>query len=416
MRVVIIHDFASLSKGAGATRCAIVGACALAKTGIDVVYFAPVGPVDEMLREAGIRVVCLDQSDIARGHNRLQSAAQGVWNLPVQRALTALLSEFRDTDTIAHVHTWSKALSPAIGPVLAASGLPAVMHLHEYFLACPNGGFFDYPANKICHREPMSFSCITANCDARSPVHKAWRVIRQSVLHGPGRLPRTMSNFIYLSELQRDVMKPHLPAEADWYRVTNPISISKEAPAAIEDDAPFLYVGRFSPEKGIGLFADLVREHDLSAVFVGDGPLAGEMRERAPNAHFPGWISPEEVAKAMRSARALVFPSLWYEGMPVSIMEALACGTPVILSDATTAREVVKDGENGLVFLSGDAASLLKALIRLKDTGYARQLGTSAYRRYWEAPASVERHVAELTDAYRQILDRHRQRDLPAAS
>lgn len=413
MRVIIIHDFASLSKGAGATRCAITGACALAEAGVEVVYFAAAGPVDDMLREAGIRVVCLDQADIARGASKLQSALQGVWNGPARKALAALLAEFRGTDTIAHVHTWSKALSPAIGPVLAASGLPAVMHLHEYFLACPNGGFFDYPANEICHRTPMSLSCLSTNCDVRSPAHKAWRVVRQAVLHGPGQLPRTMTNFIYLSELQRRVMEPYLPAKADWYKVANPISVEKSEPAAITEDAPFLYVGRFSPEKGVGLFADLVREHDIPATFLGDGPMAAEVRKRAPNAHFPGWIAPEEVAIAMRGARALVFPSLWYEGMPVSIMEALACGVPVILSDATTAREVIKDGENGLLFRSGDPASLLDAIERMKDTDYARQLGATAYSRYWEAPASVARHVAALKDVYGQILEHHKDRTSP---
>lgn len=404
MRAVIIHDFATLSKGAGATRVAILGACALAEAGAEVVYFAPVGPVDDMLLDAGIRVVCLDQSDIARGASRLQSMFQGVWNKPAQDALGNLLSEFRDGNTVVHVHTWSKALSPSIGPVLAQSGLPVAMHLHEYFLACPNGGFFDYQKSEICHRTPLSLSCLSTNCDARSPAHKAWRVVRQAVLHGPGGLPRRMKNFIYLSSLQREVMEPHLPADANWYRVTNPVSVEREAPAEIREDAPFLYVGRFSPEKGVGLFADVARKNDLPALFAGDGPMLDEIKARAPGAKFLGWVSPEEVAKAIRSSRALVFPSLWYEGMPVTIMEALACGVPVVLSDATTAREVVRDGENGLIFRSGDGGSLLAALRKLQDGDYARQLGATAYRQYWEAPASVERHVAELMTVYRKML------------
>jgi len=404
MRVIIIHDFASLSKGAGATRCAIVGACALAASGVEVIYFAPVGPVDDCLKSAGIQVICLDQSDIARGTNRVQSILQGVWNLRAQNALLELLSRCRDKKTVVHVHMWSKALSPSIGPVLVASGLPVVMHLHEYFLACPNGGFFDYQAGEVCHRDPLSLSCLTTNCDARSPLHKGWRVLRQAILHGPGQLPRGISNFIYLSTLQKEVMQPHMPSGALWFRVTNPITVEKRSPAIIADDAPLLYVGRMSPEKGVQLFADLVHQHKLPAVFVGEGPIADDVRKRAPQADFRGWVSPHAVAEIMRTARALVFPSLWYEGMPVTVMEALACGIPVILSDATTAREVVIDEENGLIFRSGDASSLLQALERVQDNDFVRRLGATAHRRYWAAPSTVERHVQELKAVYEQML------------
>ena len=66
----------------------------------------------------------------------------------------------------------------------------------------------------------------------------------------------------------------------------------------------------------------------------------------------------------MRAARTLVFPSLWYEGLGLTALEAKAMGTPVIVSDICAAREQIADGAEGLWFRSGDAASLAGALER----------------------------------------------------
>ena len=73
--------------------------------------------------------------------------------------------------------------------------------------------------------------------------------------------------------------------------------------------------------------------------FVGDGPLAAELRAKYPDARMLGWQKPEDARAAIRNARALVFPSLWYEGQPLTVLEAKALGTPVIVSDGCAGRE-----------------------------------------------------------------------------
>ena len=121
----------------------------------------------------------------------------------------------------------------------------------------------------------------------------------------------------------------------------------------------------------------------------------------------------------MRRARALVFPSVWYEGQPLTVYEALACGAPVIVSDACAGREAVADGETGVWFRSGDPDDLAAHLRRLTDDGLAARamieemrqfdglaarMGRAAHERYWAAPLTLDAHLDRLEAVYGTVL------------
>ena len=105
----------------------------------------------------------------------------------------------------------------------------------------------------------------------------------------------------------------------------------------------------------------------------------------------------------MRTARALVFPSLWYECQPLTTYEALANGLPVIVSDNCAGREAVRNEENGLWFKSGDVDGLAAALRRLADRNVAAAMGEAAYSTYWREPLSLGRHLDKLEDTYARM-------------
>jgi glycosyltransferase involved in cell wall biosynthesis len=108
----------------------------------------------------------------------------------------------------------------------------------------------------------------------------------------------------------------------------------------------------------------------------------------------------------MRAARALVFPSLWYEVQGLTVTEAKAMGTPVVVSDVCAGREAIEDGKSGLWFRSGDPDALAAALIRLKDDALVERLSNHAYAAYWGDALTPERHVAALLDIYKRMLCR----------
>jgi glycosyltransferase involved in cell wall biosynthesis len=143
-------------------------------------------------------------------------------------------------------------------------------------------------------------------------------------------------------------------------------------------------------------------------VFIGDGPIAPRLREQYPEARLLGWLEPAAVRAAMRAARTLVFPSLWYEGLGLTALEAKAMGTPVIVSDICAAREQIADGAEGLWFTSGDAASLASALERVKDDALVARLSRAAYESCWREPPTLARHVEQTLAVYDEVLARRR--------
>lgn len=402
MHVVLIVDNAHVS--GGQSRVAFDSAYGLRLAGHRVTVFAAVGPVDPALGEHGVDVVCLGQRDAHASGSTLGYVAQAFWNRTAAARLSALLASCDPRDTVVHIHAWAKALSPSIGPAIARSGISSVTTLHEYSLACPNGGFFDFPRATVCTRTPLSVSCLGHNCDSRSYAHKVYRVARQLVVNHVSELRTVSRHVITISALQQEVMTPFLGG-ATFHRVDNPISI--EDPGPPDPDAPpgrFVFLGRLSPEKGVGLFAEAARRLGQTAVIAGDGPTAEALRGAYPEMIFPGWQDQAASHALLRGARAMVFPSVWYEGQPLAVLEALALGVPVIASDICAARESIVEGESGLLFRSGDIGSLVSAMRELLDDRVARRMARAAHLHYWSRPFTIDRHVQALLGVYETVL------------
>lgn len=401
MKIVLVADHAYIN--GGQAKVVVESALGLAGRGHAVTVFAAVGPADPRLAEAGIAVVLTGQTDVTRANSLARFGVQWLWNAPAAARLRALLAGLDPRESVVHVHGWAKALSPSIGPVLRACGLPVVFTMHEYYLACPNGGFYDYPVAAPCHRKPGSLPCIAHNCDSRSYARKLMRVGRHWLMQETG-LPESPQAIITISRLQREAILPYLPRDARYAEVANPIDAEPLGRKGAGDLGDVVFVGRISPEKGPLLFAEAARRAGLRPVFVGDGPQAAEIAARFPEARMLGWKGPAEVKALMRAARALVFPSVWYEGQPLTVLEALALGTPVIVSDVCAGREAVRDGVSGLWFRSGDAEALAGALGRLCDDAVARAMSDAAYDLFWADPLTLGRHLDGLEGVYEGVL------------
>jgi glycosyltransferase involved in cell wall biosynthesis len=398
LRIVVVNDHAHIN--GGSAKVAIDSAKGFAQRGYRVDFFSAVGPIDPSLAEAGVKVTLLDQHDVASTSSLARFGAQWLWNAAAARGLGDLLAACDPDETVVHVHGWAKALSPSIGRALKRSGLPVVFTLHEYCLACPNGGFYDFGAARNCDYKPMSLSCIAHNCDSRGYHRKLMRVGRHAVMRYASGLYDAARHLISISRLQREAIAPYVRKDAVFYDVGNPIDVADMGPKGDHAPGEFVFVGRLSAEKGPRYFAQAARLAGVTPVFVGDGPLRAPLEAEFPEATFLGWRGPAEVREALRAARALVFPSVWYEGQPLTVLESLGLGTPVIVSDLCAGREAVIDGETGFWFKSSDAQSLAAAIMRLKDDGLARSMAQAAHARYWADPLTLDRHLDSVAAVY----------------
>jgi glycosyltransferase involved in cell wall biosynthesis len=186
-----------------------------------------------------------------------------------------------------------------------------------------------------------------------------------------------------------------------------------ERPAAATGGLVVGAVGRFSAEKGHRLLLEAFRtvrtaRPDARLVLVGYGELEGELRRDAERLLPAGSV---EFAGARESAELLpgfdvfVQPSL-YESQGMAILEAMAAGRPVVATDVGGVRDVVRDGETGLLARSGDPGSLAAAVLRLAaEPEFAAGLAVRARSRVREFHSS-ERMVSAYAALYRELLGR----------
>jgi glycosyltransferase involved in cell wall biosynthesis len=397
--VVIVNDHAFVN--GGQAKIAIETALALRAAGLSVIFFAGVGPPDVRLEQSGIHSICLSQFDILTHPSRLRAALYGIWNFDAARKLGKLLRQLNPSSTVIHVHGWAKALSPSIGPIVTSGRIPHVYTMHEYFLACPNGGFYDYRAGQICLRKPLGASCLTTHCDSRRRAHKAWRVGRQFVLRSIGAMPRGLRDVIYLTNVQLRAIHRYLPQKARVHHLPNPVQRTATHRIQAEDNELFLFVGRLSPEKGAEVAAKAARAAGVKIAFAGEGECRTTILAANPSAHVLGWLAPEMLRAWMARARCLVFPSLWYEGYPMSVVEAMQAGLPILVSDRSAAAEIVRHNTDGLHVKTGNPAAWAEAMRLLSDHDRVLRYSRSSFEAS-HCFLNAETYTARLLTIYQE--------------
>lgn len=397
-----MYDYAEIN--GGAAKVAIQSAIALSKYDFNVFFFAACGPVDEELQNSKVTVKCLWINDINHG-KRLAAVKNGIWNHHVEKQFETFLRDFSPNETVVHVHGWTKALSSAVIKVSCQAGFKTLITLHDYFTICPNGGLYNYQKQHICTCKPMSADCIICNCDKRNYAQKVWRVERQLV---QDKYVRNNPNIAYISISQsnNDIVQPYVRSKT-FYRVNNPIQLANDLIEDCTKSNIFLFIGRLSEEKGIELFCLAIDEikanYNIVGIVVGMGEQYEELRREFPFIRFEGWKSSEEVQKYINQARALVLPSKWYEGAPLTILEAMSAGLPCIISDCTSATEFIKDGINGFVFKTGNVQSLKdRMLYALEDKNL--QFIQNIIKRTSYKDYANDAHATRLISVYKDWL------------
>ena len=400
--IIILCDSAAVR--GGIENVAFVEAKELARRQYNVMLFAAMGPVDKTLEEAGVRVVCLGQCDILSNPDRVAATRQGIFNTVAYCRLLDILKDFGPADTVVHIHGWTKALSAAVFRATARYGFKMAITIHDYFSVCPNGGFYNYPSAEICTRKPLSPGCICCNCDSRSYPTKLFRVVR-SFVQRRNMFKNRNIYMIYISRITRDAVLPHLGTHVrQSFYLRNPAQIQSGQPVDVAGNDIYLFIARLSPEKGVKMFCRAMTDLGLKGCVLGDGYLREELERAYPNVTFAGWVGGDEKDRLIRLGKCLVFPSLWYEGSPLTILEMMSYGIPCIVPDRCAASEEVDDGRTGFVFKSGDQKSLEEAIKKYEkaDIGAMQRNILSTFD---AEGCSPEAHMTNLLKIYESILE-----------
>jgi glycosyltransferase involved in cell wall biosynthesis len=330
-----------------------------------------------------------------------------IYNFEAKKKFQKLINDFQPD--IIHIHNIYHQISPSILDTAKKSGIPVVMHLHDYKLICPNYQLF--VNGEICEacKPQRYYKCTQKKCLKNSRTKSLLATIEIYLHNSVWKIyKRNINLFIAPSVFMKQKIT-EFGWPADKIKVIiNPFSpelnINKNEEAVPEENY-LLYFGRLSKEKGLTTLLEAAVATNSQLKFAGHGPeeenLKKYTQDKKIDAEFLGFKEGKELLKIILKAKTVIIPSLWYENMPLSLLEALSLGKLVIASNIGGIPEIIKDGENGLLFKPGNISDLI-AKIKLLETINAKEIKKRAKESVIDF--TITNNLNEVLEVYREIL------------
>lgn len=343
----------------------------LKASGHQVRYFSIADPRNEELCE-GCAVSIQKWSDAKGLRGKLTGVRNFIFNRQVARQLDSFLREFHPD--VAHLHIFYGNLSNAIVDVLRKHHIPMVQSVHEFRLLCPVYTCLD-PHLEICEKcakETLKLSCVLKRCVKNNLLMSIIAAMECSVRDVFYSYQKNISAFIMVSRFIENKHIDYFPQIASkCHQIYNSIDVDyyeKYVIPTYSKKRYYLYLGRLSYEKGIKTLINVFKtKSHLHLKIAGTGVAEDELKKYVrelglSNVEFLGFVSGEKLLNIVSAAYFTMVPSEWYENNPLSVIESLALGTPVIGSDIGGIPELIVEGKNGFLHKPKDEQSLSEAL------------------------------------------------------
>jgi glycosyltransferase involved in cell wall biosynthesis len=361
MKILLINKF--FHRRGGAEVVFLNTAVLLRRAGHTVVEFSTKHPENENSPCADTFVESADFPTLQGVRPMMREAVRAIYSREAYRKLLELVR--REKPDIAHVHNYYFHLTPSILYALRDAGVPVVHTLHDYHLACPNHGFYDYRRNVVCEDCPRYgfHRVLVRGCMRVGRVRSLVAYLEAILYRALGTYRRLVQHYIAPSEFLRSKLSPR-PVPPDRISVLPNTVEDVGGLGPVPGDGAFFYAGRLSREKGLDLLLEVARRLPKTRWrLAGSGPLENELRramesEGLSTVTLLGHLKGEALREEYRRALAVVLPSRCYENCPLTVLEAMSAGRPAIGARIGGIAELVREGETGWLFAPGSADDL----------------------------------------------------------
>jgi glycosyltransferase involved in cell wall biosynthesis len=400
-RVVVLNDV-SIARG-GATSLALASIRGLRARGVAVTLITGDDGDNPELDDIGVGIVPMGQALLLDAGMR-EAFFRGLYNRRTIAVVGDWISRNDTPDTVYHVHTWAKILSPSLFQALRPVAGRLIVSAHDFFLVCPNGGYVFYGTGSPCQLRPMSFACLRASCDRRSYGHKLWRVARQAVRQQVFDMRRSSPLVLAVHDGMRPGLEragiPHTSIRV----LRNPVRPFTSHRITAERNREIVFIGRLNTEKGADLAAKAARRAGARLRIIGGGPMSGSLQRNYPEVIFDGPRTQAEIGGLVASARVLVMPSRYPEPFGLVAGEALWSGLPVILGDtALMAGEITARGAGVACDVRNEvvlAAAMRQLLDRDADT---QRMSINAFESTRDLATTPSEWMEALVGVYEEL-------------
>jgi glycosyltransferase involved in cell wall biosynthesis len=400
MRILHVNKF--LYRRGGAEGYMQDLAALQAEAGHQVEFFAMAHPENQDATFADRFPDHIELEPMPRGVvGKLKGAGRVLWSTSARRGISAVVEDFKPD--VVHLHNVYHQLSPSVLRPLGRMGVPAVMTLHDYKLACPTyqlldhgtlceacvGGHFTEVMKRRCKGGSLSASTMVA---FESWLHSATRA------YGPVGRFICPSRFLAGKMAEAGVFPDRLRNVPHFVDCAT-IDVKRHAGGEIA------FAGRLSPEKGVDTLIKAAGHLNAFLHVAGEGPEAGRLaalaeREAPGLVRFHGRMPKVQLHELLRTVSVVAVPSRWHENQPMIVLEAMACGVPVVASDLGGLSELIEPGVNGALTAHDDSDALAGALAPFLDNPDAALAMGRAARAGVSRDFSPALHLSRLEGAY----------------
>ncbi|MEM7478073.1 MAG: glycosyltransferase family 4 protein [Planctomycetota bacterium] len=336
---------------------------------------------------------------------KLALTAKTFWNRQSYREVFELMKHHKPV--VMHCTNTFPLLSPSIYQAAKQFRVPVLQALRNYRLICP--GSLLHRQGEACHQ------CVRKFVPVAAIRHGCYRKDRLAT----GVLSAMLATHRLFGTWKNRVTAYYTPTEFARQRFLDagfaperihvkPNFVASPIPVGSGDGNYFIFVGRLTVEKGIRQLLSAWQKvsGNCGLHFIGAGPLSADINEAAKSDSRIRWLGElpnEEVLSRIARARALVFPSLWYETFGRCIAEAFSVGTPVITTQDGAMAELVRDQHDGVLYPAKNVELLAAALQSFsKDCSDRKAFRKNAFETY-RARFTPAQNYKMLLDIYHKI-------------
>jgi glycosyltransferase involved in cell wall biosynthesis len=374
----------------------------------------------ELLVRKGIEVVPFEKHNEKFSTysflSKVGSALGISWSLRVYEQVKVLLEVERPD--ITHFHNIFYSVSPSAYYACKSAGVPIVQTLHNFRFFCVNGLLAKN--GQICEDclGKLPWKGVLDGCYRDSRLYSLPIALMEGLHKLVGTWEKKINAYIALTEFARKkFIECGLPAEKIFVK-PNFLSNPPEPNYANHGYAVFL--GRLSPEKGLSTLIhafgnmQILNSESFILKVIGDGPLLTRLEDKIrdediANIQLIGRKERSECMDILKGARFMIMPSICYEGFPMALIEAFACGKSVIASNLGAMASIVEEGRTGLLFEPGNPEDLASKIVwMLENEDACIEMGRNA-RRVFEAKYTAEKNYEILINIYRTVIENKRE-------
>lgn len=320
----------------------------------------------------------------------------------IKASFKKILEDFKPS--IVHLQNIHSYLSPIIAKMAKDCGCRVVWTLHDYKLLCPSYSCLrDGKPCELCFTDKSNV--IKYRCMKNSMVASVLGYM-EAVKWNKDWLERYVDAFVCPSAFMAQKMAQGGFDKTKLHVICNfldPIKLQVLKEQQAQREKTYLYIGRLSHEKGVGTLLEVAKTLPFKLKIAGGGPLSEQFKEEYKGygqIEFLGHQNAEQVSKLLSQATFAVVPSEWYENNPLSVIESLCAGTPVVGANIGGIPELIDNGDTGYIFESENSAQLRECI----ENAFSQQWDYDKIKMLSLCRFSQEKHYALLEKVYGQQL------------